>query len=39
MDWKGILRELRLFATQLQSDRFYALYLLAVIAVLGYLLR
>ena len=38
-DWKGILRELQLFATQFQSDRFYALYLLAVIPALGYLLR
>lgn len=39
MDWEGILRELRLLATQLQSDRFYALYLLVVVAVIGYLLR
>ena len=39
MDWVGILRELRLLATQLQSDRFYALYLLVVVAVIGYLLR
>jgi hypothetical protein len=39
MDWEGILRELRLLATQLQSDRFYALYLLAVVAVIAYLLR
>lgn len=39
MDWEGILRELRLLATQLQSDRFYALYLLVAVAVIGYLLR
>lgn len=36
MDWKGIIRELRLLATQLQTDRFYALYLLLVILVVAY---
>ena len=38
-DWKGLFQELRLLAIQLQSDRFYALYLLALLLVLGYLLR
>lgn len=36
MDWKDIIRELRLLATQLQTDRFYALYLLLVILVVAY---
>ncbi len=35
MDWKGIIRELRLLATQLQPDRFYALYLLLAILVVA----
>ena len=39
IDWKGLLRELRLLAIQLQSDRFYALYFLAVVLVLILLLR
>lgn len=39
MDWKGIIRELRLLATQLQTDRFYALYLLLAILVVAYAAR
>lgn len=39
IDWKGILRELRLLAIQLQPARFYALYLLLLIVVLSYVLR
>jgi hypothetical protein len=39
MDWKGIIRELRLLATQLQTDRFYALYLLLAIVIIVYLVR
>jgi hypothetical protein len=39
MDWKGIIRELRLLATQLQTDRFYALYLLLAILVVVYAVR
>lgn len=39
MDWKGIIRELRLLATQLQTDRFYALYLLLAIVIIAYLVR
>jgi hypothetical protein len=39
MDWKGIVRELRLLATQLQTDRFYALYLLLAILVIVYAVR
>ena len=39
VDWKGVLRELRLLATQLQADRFYALYLLLAVLVLGYVLK
>ena len=37
VDWKGVVRELRLLATQLQAPRFYALYALAVLIVAGYL--
>jgi len=39
MDWKGIIRELRLLATQLQTDRFYALYVLLAILVVAYAVR
>lgn len=39
MDWPKIIRELRLLATQLQTDRFYALYLLLGVALLVYLTR
>lgn len=39
MDWVGILRELRILATQLQTDRFYALYLLLAVLVVAYLIR
>lgn len=39
IDWKGILLELRLLITQLQSDRFYALYLLAVFVIAICMLR
>lgn len=39
MDWSKIIRELRLLATQLQTDRFYALYLLLGLVVFAYLTR
>jgi len=39
MDWKGILREIRLLATQLQPWRFFALYLLLLIVVAGYVVK
>ncbi len=39
MDWPKVIRELRLLATQLQTDRFYALYLLLGLAVFTYLTR
>lgn len=38
VDWKGVLRELRMLAVQLQPGRFYALYLLLVFLVAGYLI-
>lgn len=39
IDWKGVLRELRLLAIQLQPCRFYALYLLLLLIVVSYVLR
>ena len=39
VDWKGVIRELRLFATQLQPWRFFALYALALIMVIGYVIE
>ena len=33
VDWKGVVRELRLLVTELQSDRFYALYVLLALVV------
>lgn len=39
MDWPKIIRELRLLATQLQTDRFYALYVLLWLMVIAYLIR
>lgn len=39
MDWAKIIRELRLLATQLPSDRFYALYLLLMLCVVAYLMN
>lgn len=39
MDWVGLFRELRLLATQLQADRFYALYLLLAVLLVDYLIR
>lgn len=39
MDWPKIIRELRLLATQLQTDRFYALYFLLSLMVIAYLVR
>lgn len=39
MDWPKIIRELRLLTTQLQTDRFYALYLLLGLMVFAYLTR
>lgn len=36
VDWKGVLEEIRLFAKEIQSDRFYALYLLVLILVVAY---
>ena len=39
MDWAGILRELRFLITQLQTDRFYALYALLVMFLVAYLIK
>jgi hypothetical protein len=39
MDWVGILRELRILMTQLQTDRFYALYLLLAVLAVAYLIK
>lgn len=39
MDWVGILRELRFLITQLQTDRFYALYGLLAIFLIAYLIK
>lgn len=39
MDWVGILRELRILMTQIQTDRFYALYVLLALVVIAYLIR
>jgi len=39
MDWVGVLRELRILITQLQTDRFYALYLLVAVFVVAYLVK
>lgn len=36
MDWTGILQEVRLLAIQLQTDRFYAIYFLAALVVVSY---
>lgn len=36
MDWTGILQEFRLLAIQLQTDRFYAIYLLFALLVVSY---
>jgi hypothetical protein len=33
VDWKGVVRELRLLATQLQPVRFFALYALLFFVV------
>jgi hypothetical protein len=35
VDWKGIVREFRLLAVQLQPARFFALYLLLLIVVIA----
>lgn len=39
MDWVGILRELRILMTQLQTDRFYALYALLALLLVAYLIK
>jgi hypothetical protein len=39
VDWKGVLRELRLLLTQLQPSRFFALYALALMCVLVYVVE
>lgn len=39
MDWKGIVREIRLLATNIQTDRFYAIWLLVAVIVVFGLLR
>ena len=36
VDWKGVVRELRLLATQLPPARFFALYVLVFIVVAAY---
>jgi hypothetical protein len=33
MDWTGIIRELGMLAMNIQTDRFYALYLLGAVVV------
>lgn len=33
MDWTGIIRELGMLAMNIQTDRFYALYLLGLVVV------
>jgi hypothetical protein len=35
IDWKGVIRELRLLVTQLQPARFFALYALLLLFVLS----
>jgi hypothetical protein len=37
INWVGIIRELRMLATEIQTDRFYALYLLLAIVLVAYL--
>ena len=39
LDWVGILRELRILATKLQADRFYALYALIAVLAIVYLIK
>lgn len=39
IDWKGIVRELRLLAVQLQPSRFFALYVLLLIMVVSYVFK
>lgn len=39
MDWVGILRELRILMTQLQTDRFYAIYALLALLLVAYLIK
>lgn len=39
LDWVGILRELRILATKLQTDRFYALYALITVLAVVYLIK
>lgn len=36
VDWKCVFREIRLLLTQIQPARFFALYVLALVIVLGY---
>lgn len=38
-DWVGILKELRILMVQLQTDRFYALYVLLALLVVAYLIK
>jgi hypothetical protein len=39
VDWKGVVRELRLLVVQLQPTRFYAIYLLLLIMVVSYVFK
>jgi hypothetical protein len=39
MDWKGIIREVRLLLLQLPPFRFLAVWLLAAIALIGVIYR
>lgn len=39
VDWVGILRELRILVTKLQTDRFYAFYLLIAVLAVMYLIK
>lgn len=39
MDWTGIIRELGVLAMNIQTDRFYALYLLGAIVIFLWFFR
>lgn len=37
MDWKGVMREIRLLLLQLPASRFWGVWLLFLIALIGFL--
>lgn len=39
MDWTGIIRELGILAINIQTDRFYAIYLLIAVFVVLWWVR